>query len=217
MKCLNCGTRVKKSEEICPECGAYITKKKAAFTTEIPLEEDINAEELEKAEKYVRNIENNKPEKYDYKDYLLFPSIIKIGGGILLLAIVIFSFADRPYYIGSRRKISNIICFFASLFSIFLGVATIIQEKKCFLNITSDRVCGRIPIGFFDTEDFDISIDDIIAVNETGFHTRHSNAEVHIVTKEREYVVKGSSETMLSDFSDKLNYNIISKENSHED
>lgn len=213
MKCQSCGARVKKSEELCPECGAYISTEKEYS---IQPEEDIRTEELERAEEYVRNIENNTPEKYDYKDYLILPSILKIGGGIVLFAIVIFSFANPSSYISSKKTLSSVFCFFLSLFAIFSGVASVIQERKCFLNITSDRVHGRIPLGLFDTETFDISIGDIIAVNEKGFHSQHSDAEVHIITKEKEITVKSSSKTMLSDFSDKLNYKMISREKENE-
>ncbi|MBQ8763836.1 MAG: hypothetical protein IJZ07_07010 [Clostridia bacterium] len=217
MKCFNCGARVKKSEEICAECGAYISKAaKTPFSSvQTETDDEINTEELEKAEEYVRNIENS-PEKYDFKDYLILPTLLKIGVGIAMIIISIVAIADSPHFFRASSVYSVLLFTVVGALSVFSGISSFIQERKCVLTVTDDRVFGTIPCGVFDTEKIDISIDDIIEINETGFHSKNSNPKVHIVTKEREITVKGSSKIMLSDFSDKLNYKIIAKENKNE-
>ena len=95
-------------------------------------------------------------------------------------------------------------CILAAIFFIFKGIASVIQERKCVLDVTSEKVSGRIPVGFFDTEAIDVRIEDIIAVTEKDFHSRRLSAEVHIVTKEKEYVVRSSSQDMLLDLSNTI-------------
>lgn len=209
MKCINCGARVKKNEEMCPECGAYISKdtKPAVLPVQTGTKKEISVELLEKATEETENTENTdelKPRKFNFKDYLVFPSIIRIGGGTVLMVASVVSFASRPFRYITSSVYSLMFCILASLFFIFKGIASIIQERKCVLDVTSEKVSGRIPLGFFDTEAIDIDIEDIIAVNEKDFHSKRLSAEVHIVTKEKEYVVRSSSQDMLLDLSNTL-------------
>lgn len=203
MKCLNCGARVKKNDEICPECGAYISrdKKTSVLPVQIETKKEITVELLEKAIEKTEKTDESKPQKYDFMDYLILPSIIRIGGGILLMVASIVSFVSRPFLYISSSVYSLMFCVLASLFFIFKGIASIIQERKCMLDVTAEKISGRIPLGIFDTEAVDINIEDIIAVNEKDFHSKRLGAEVHIVTKEKEYVIKSSSQTMLLDLS----------------
>ncbi len=206
MKCQNCGARVKKIEEICPECGKYISKDKkpAVLSVQTETKKEISVELLEKAIENTEKTENTDeltPRKFNFKDYLIFPSIIRIGGGIVLMVASAASFASRPFRYMTSSVYSLIFCILASLFFILKGIASIIQERNCVLDVTSEKVSGRIPLGFFDTEAIDIDIDSIIAVTERDFHSRRLSAEVHIVTKEKEYVVKSSSQDMLLDLS----------------
>lgn len=199
MKCLNCGARVKKNEEICPECGAYISTERPDVINEIS-ETDIDTEALEKAEEAVRNIDESKPEEYNFSDYLVLPSIIRIGGGLLILAVVIFSLTESPLHNGA----TTVFALFFSIFALFCGISSIVQERNCKLTVNDEKVFGIIPQGFFGTETIDVNIEDIIGINESGFHSKNSNPKVHIVTKEKEYVVKGSSSVMLKDLSNTL-------------
>ena len=204
MKCLNCGARVRKSEELCPECGAYISRDKKPSVLPVQTEKtkkEISVELFEKALKEAENTAELKPRIFDFEDHLIFPSIIRIGGGIVLMVASIVSFVSRPFLYISSSVYSLMFCVLASLFFIFKGIASIIQERKCMLDVTAEKISGKIPLGFFDTETVDINIEDIIAVNEKDFHSKRLSAEVHIVTKEKEYVVRGSSQTMLLDLS----------------
>lgn len=214
MKCLNCGTRVKKSEEICPECGAYISKEKEYA---VQPEDEINHEELEKAEEAVKHIYDSVPVKYDYNDYLLLPSLIRIGGGIVMMILSVVAAIDSSPFFRASSVYSVLLFIIAGILFAFNGISSIIQERKCVLTITDDRVFGTIPSGPFDTENIDIKIDDIIEVNETGFYSKNSTPKVHIVTAENEFTVKGSSKILLKDISDTLKNKIKkSKEKQNE-
>ncbi len=203
MKCLDCGAKIKRDEEICPECGAYISrdKKTSVLPVQTETNKEITVELLEKAIEKTEKTDESKPQKYDFMDYLILPSIIRIGGGIVLMVASIVSFVSRPFLYISSSVYSLMFCVLASLFFIFKGIASIIQERNCALDVTSEKITGRIPLGFFDTEAVEINIGDIIAVNEKDFHSKRLEAEVHIVTKEKEYVVRSSSQTMLLDLS----------------
>lgn len=209
MKCLNCGARVKKSEEICPECGAYISTEKERSSQP---ETVIDREELEKAEEAVKHIYDSDTVKYDYNDYLLLPSLLKIGGGIAMFVFSTISIVRSvSRFASSLSSSSSAFIIIVSVLAVFSGIATIFQEKNCIVTVTEDRIFGTIPGGTFDTENIDIRIEDIIAVNETGFYSKASNPKVHIVTAENEVVIRGSSKTMLSDLSSTLKNRI--KEN----
>ncbi len=209
MKCLNCGARVKKNDEICPECGAYISRdeKPAVLPVQTETKKEISVELLEKAIEESENTENTDeltPRKFNFKDHLIFPSIIRIGGGTVLMVASVVSFASRPFRYITSSVYSLMFCILAAIFFIFKGIASVIQERKCVLDVTSEKVSGRIPVGFFDTEAIDVRIEDIIAVTEKDFHSRRLSAEVHIVTKEKEYVVRSSSQDMLLDLSNTI-------------
>lgn len=199
MKCLDCGAKIKRDEEICPECGAYISRDKKASASSVQTEtkKEITVELLEKAIETTKKTDENKPQKYNFRDYLILPSIIRIGGGILLIIALIISFIKYPF----KNEITTVLCFFFAGYIIFKGIASLIQERNCVLDVTSEKITGTIPLGFFDTEAVEINIGDIIAVNEKDFHSKRLGAEVHIVTKEKEHVVRSSSQTMLLDLS----------------
>ncbi len=211
MKCINCGARIKKSEETCPNCGAYITKNRADFS-------ESTDEVTEKEQEILTNTDDTDTEKFNYKDYLVLPSVFRIVGGIALFVLCIFTFDSKRYFIKRSLLVSHIFALLASVFLIFRGISGIIQERKCKLTMTSDRIYGIIPFGILDTEEIDINIRDIISVRETGFATRYSSPEIHILTAEKEITLKGSSEKMLRRFSKSLYKKIKSlKENENED
>lgn len=209
MKCQNCGARVKKSEEICPECGKYITSKKYTLSDIQPAQEKINYEELEKAEESVKNLvilteDLPQCETFFFKEHLLLPSIIKSVGGIIIFVICIFSFADTRHFVRSSSIAGSAFMLIFAFFLIFDTVSAIIREKNCFVEITDEKVSGIIPEGTFGTESIEISVDDIVMVEKDGFNSKYSHPKVIIKTKENEFEIRGSSQTMLSDLADAL-------------
>lgn len=79
MKCLNCGRKVRKNEEICPECGAYITKDKTSDTVKV---------------KHEGPLVSNKTagRNYSYSEYNYGSVLLRlVGGGVLLVFLIIKS------------------------------------------------------------------------------------------------------------------------------
>lgn len=210
MKCRNCGARVKRSEEICPECGKYIAaENEHVLTHTAPARKEIDCDVLEKAEESVKNIDvltadTSKPEKFIFKDYLLLPSIIRMGVGILTFVVCVLSMSEARFYIRSSSIGSTAIVIIFAFFCIFNAISSIIQERNCFIEITDDKVFGTIPKGTFDTEDFELNIEDIVAAEKEGFHSKHANPKVQIITAENQITVRASSTHMLSDLADAL-------------
>ncbi len=208
MKCRNCGARVKKSEEICPECGKYIAAKKEHISTPaVPTKEEIDYDALEKAEEIVKNLDFSdsqapETETFMFKNYLLLPSIIKSIGGIIVFVVCIFSFADARSFVRSSSIAGTGFMLIFAFFLIFDTVATIIREKNCFIEVTAEKVSGVIPEGTFGTESIEIRIEDISKVKKKGFHSKYSNPKVVISTAEKAVEIRGSSQTMLSDLAD---------------
>ncbi|MBQ2694073.1 MAG: hypothetical protein IJF57_00835 [Clostridia bacterium] len=208
MKCSFCGARVKKSEEICPECGKFIaTKKEHIPTPAVSAKEEIDYDALEKAEEIVKNLDFSdsqapETETFMFKDYLLLPSVIKSIGGIIVFVVCIFSFADTRSFVRSSSIAGSALMLIFAFFLIFDTVAAIIREKNCFIEITDEKVSGVIPEGTFGTQGVDINISDIVAVAKDGFNSKYSHPKVIIKTKENEFKIRATSQNMLSDLAD---------------
>lgn len=208
MKCSFCGARVKKSEEICPECGKFIAAKKEHIPAPAaPSMEEINYDALEKAEEIVKNLDFSdsqapETETFMFKDYLLLPSVIKSIGGIIVFVVCIFSFADTRSFVRSSSIAGSALMLIFAFFLIFDTVAAIIREKNCFIEITDEKVSGVIPEGTFGTQGVDINISDIVAVAKDGFNSKYSHPKVIIKTKENEFKIRATSQNMLSDLAD---------------
>ncbi len=208
MKCSFCGARVKKSEEICPECGKFIAAKKEHIPAPAaPSMEEINYDALEKAEEIVKNLDFSdsqapETETFMFKDYLLLPSVIKSIGGIIVFVVCIFSFADTRSFVRSSSIAGSALMLIFAFFLIFDTVAAIIREKNCFIEITDEKVSGVIPEGTFGTQGVDIKISDIVAVAKDGFNSKYSHPKVIIKTKEDEFKIRATSQNMLSDLAD---------------
>ncbi len=208
MKCSFCGARVKKSEEICPECGKFIAAKKEHIPAPAaPSMEEINYDALEKAEEIVKNLDFSdsqapETETFMFKDYLLLPSVIKSIGGIIVFVVCIFSFADTRSFVRSSSIAGSALMLIFAFFLIFDTVAAIIREKNCFIEITDEKVSGVIPEGTFGTQGVDINISDIVVVAKDGFNSKYSHPKVIIKTKENEFKIRATSQNMLSDLAD---------------
>lgn len=180
MKCENCGAKIKKSDEVCPECGKSIKTK--------PVPEAI------------LNADPATSETFIYSEHLLWPTLLRFIGGTVIILIIIFSIKDIEYYFILRKRIvSALVCGVLALYLLFRGVSGLIQEKNCLLCITPERVYGKIPAGLFGTEEIDIPLADIIAVNETSRHYRlSSSTDLKIVTKQNEIEINASSDELLT-------------------
>lgn len=212
MKCQNCGARVKKSEEICPECGKYIAHKAEHYDVKSQSEE-IDYEKLEAAEAKVKNIGIPTSAKYFYKDYLLLPTLLRGGMGLAVIVFMIYYMCtSMRFRLLSSSQFTTVLAILVGGFSIFSAVASVIQEKNCYLDIADGKVSGVIPKGTFDTEYFEIDLAEIVSVEETGFHSKNSTPKVILISAQKRIEVKGSSKIMLSDFSESVQNKIEERE-----
>lgn len=183
MKCENCGAKITNDEKICPECG--------------------NPLKTEPVPEAILNADPATYETFIYSEHLLWPTLLRFIGGIILIIVVVFSFRDIKYsFMLEDAILTALFCGALALYLFFRGVSGLVQEKNCFVCITPERVYGKIPAGLFDAEEIDIPLADIIAVNETHRHYRlFLSRDLEIVTKQNEIEINASSGELQSKIS----------------
>ena len=201
MKCSYCGSRLKKSDEICPNCSKYVSENKVKI--EVP-ETVINSVKAEKPESHI----SPKDIVFSYKDFSgekMFSTVI--------IALVLFIVVT----ISALRNFSN--NFFSVIFVaafIIIGVVSSVltykQEQNCSITITDDKVSGTVPSGMLETTDFEVKISDIVCVEKEGFYSKHSTPKIIIVTAENRIEIKASSTKMLERFKNTLQERIVENE-----
>lgn len=147
MKCESCGKRLKKSDEVCPECGRYIVHGKNK-NTEIKSEAVTSAESMcnENEIVYKANIPN---------------MIFKLLSAILYIGFFVYDIFIRGTFYGPV-KIAVIPLFILSgLYLCFDAVASFISEKDCTLTFESDRVHGTVPKKRYGKQEISIKYEDI--------------------------------------------------------
>lgn len=183
MKCENCGAKITNDEKICPECG--------------------NPLKTEPVPEAILNADPATSETFIFSEHLLWPTLLRFIGGIILIIVVVFSFRDIKYsFMLEDAILTALFCGALALYLFFRGVSGLVQEKNCFVCITPERVYGKIPAGLFDAEEIDIPLADIIAVNETHRHYRlFLSTDLEIVTKQNEIEINASSGELQSKIS----------------
>lgn len=200
MKCQSCGARVKNNEEMCPECGKYIVRESNQEYSAPPAEE-VDIEQLEAAEAEVMKPTAPTSAEYHYKDHLLLPTLLKGGMGLAIIIFMIYYMCtSMRFRLLPSSRITAVLAILFGGFSIFSAVASFIQQKNCYLDISDSKVSGVIPVGMFDTEHFEIDIADIVCVEKTDFHSKNSSPKVILISAQRRIEIKGASSSMLSDF-----------------
>ena len=147
MKCESCGKRLKKSDEICPECGSYIVRGRNN-NTEIKTEAVTSAESVcnENEIVYKANTPN---------------MIFKLLSAVLYIGFFVYDIFIRGTFYGPV-KIAVIPLFILSGFYLcFDAVASFISEKDCILTFESDRVHGTVPKKRYGKQEISIKYEDI--------------------------------------------------------
>lgn len=191
MKCPECGTRIRRGEEVCSECGKYISEISETKTVDTPKKE-------------VRIITDKKNKNYRYAKHLALPVILKGAMGLFFIAFTIYYMATSPRARFASSSLSSVLIILFGGFSIFSAIASIIQERNCFLCIDEEKVHGIIPKGTFETQEFEIPLSEIVYVEKADFGSRISNPKIIIITAEQRTEVRASSGTMLSEFCEDL-------------
>lgn len=204
MKCKHCGAKLGKTDEICPNCSKFVSDKAA--------ETPVIQTEITSTETKIPDPRFSESDTvFDYKDHILASLLWSLGFALFFgILLVFFSFDDS--YFSSEDFYSLVLAVVVIGLSVFSGVATYINEKKCFIVITDEKVYGTIPKGMLDTTDFEVEISDIVCVEKEGFHGKHSTPKIVIVTKENNIEIKASSSKLLSAFKNKLQERIVENE-----
>ena len=151
MKCPECGTRIRRGEEVCSECGKYISK-------EIP-------QTTEKKEVKIINTEN-RAKTYRYEEHMVLSVCLRIVFGILIIVFFFVYMLTSPRARFTSSAFSSAIMLLGGGFSIFSAIASIIQERNCFLCIDGEKVHGIIPEGTFETKEFEVPLSEVVYVEK---------------------------------------------------
>lgn len=160
MKCESCGKRLKKSDEICPECGKYITRKK----TGTPSPEAVPAEPVRNENEFI------------FKDNIPL-LIFKLFTAVVFIGICIYTFIK-----GSPSDFRDIILSFASIFICVDAFAVFFQERGCRLTFDNDRAHGTVPGGKFGKKEISIAYDEILNI-EFVIGSKYSPSHVSVLLK----------------------------------
>lgn len=206
MKCKFCGSKLKKSDEICPNCSKFVFEKDNKPTAAAdPEAEPISEFTEEKSDDSVRI--------FNYKNHILKSLLIPLCTGLfLILMLVLNSLRSNKIYFSSTDFYSYVPVILMIALSFFRGISTYIQEKKCIITVTEDKVFGTIPKGVFQTEDFEVRTADILCVEKEGFHGKHADPAIIIVTAENRIEIKSSSSKLLERFKNTLQERIVENE-----
>lgn len=165
MKCEQCGKRLKKSDEICPECGRYIVRKKNNI--------EIKSEAFTSADPVCNENE------VVFKDNIPL-LILKIFASIFLVGICIYSLIERSFLAG--RTMRDVIVILASIIILVDAFAVFFNERGCKLIFESDRVHGTVPGGKFGKNEISINYDGILKT-EFVAGSKYSPSSVSILLR----------------------------------
>lgn len=182
MKSQNYNAKITNDEKNCPESDAPV--KNESVPVAIPDADPATSE------------------TFIYSEHLLIPSLLRFAGAIYLIVNIASSFKNTEFlFMFERTVLASLIWGAVALFLIFRGISAIIQERKCFLCITPEKIYGKIPSGFFNVKEIDIPTANIIAVNKSNWlgalGIPFFFVYLKILTKESETEIDASSRTML--------------------
>ena len=143
MKCDFCGKRIKKSEDICPNCG------KSAIRAAVP------AEEVTAASDGTVTIR--------YDDYTVTANILQIVACIVLT--VLFPVTDLldEGFVETKTLFSCGLFVILAILTAFNTAFAVIQSKQCYITFSEDKISGVMPAKYAETEEFSISTEDVTA------------------------------------------------------
>ncbi len=188
MKCPECGEKIKSGEEVCSNCGKYISKEKTQPA----------------AEKGIRIITESKTKTYRYEKRIILSVSLRLFMGLFIIGFYFYYMITSPRARFTSSAFSGVLMLLFGGFSIFSAIASIIQERNCFLCIGKEKVHGIIPKGTFETQEIEIPLSEIVYVEKADFNSRFSNPKIIIITAAQRTEVRASSGTMLSEFCEEL-------------
>ncbi|MBQ2694074.1 MAG: hypothetical protein IJF57_00840 [Clostridia bacterium] len=192
MKCSFCGAVFDESEELCPECGKYISENFSQELSEDKSEENPLGEFID---------------SFDYKDSSVIRSVCFAIPGLLLAAPMIFEIIKlfvRPYYsmfmYFSKSDIKIIVLFVLGMAIIIASIALLFTSKKCFVSVYENGISGIVPKNPFKAVPFDIMFNDIKELKRMGFYSlkeatpvitvKTADIKIRISLPEKKYTIK---------------------------
>ncbi len=162
MKCESCGKRLKKSDEVCPECGRYISREKTHIR---------EASSLSEVKKSVFN--ENEVVFSGNLPLLIF----KLCLSVALIGIGVYTFIN-----GRRSEVRDIIFFIASILILVDSFLTFFKEKGCILTFEKERVHGTVPSTRTGKKEIDIRYDEILKT-ERVMGSKYTPAHISVLLK----------------------------------
>ncbi|MBO5230657.1 MAG: hypothetical protein J6B52_04500 [Clostridia bacterium] len=192
MKCSFCGAVFDESEELCPECGKYISENLSQEPSEDKSEENPLGKFID---------------SFDYKDSSVIRSVCFAIPGLLLAAPMIFEIIKlfvRPYYsmfmYFSKSDIKIIVLFVLGMAIIIASIALLFTSKKCFVSVYENGISGIVPKNPFKAVPFDIMFNDIKELKRMGFYSlkeatpvitvKTADIKIRISLPEKKYTIK---------------------------
>lgn len=144
MRCVFCGSKISKKDEICPECGKYLSEKPFAQSAE-----KNNLGEILRFFKCT-DFANNA-----FLCYAIF--------GVMLMLPVIRLIIDNPeeikYLIGFYSQ--TLLMLIIGLVLLICGIISFFVFRKCYIGIKENGVYGRRPLFPLRTGYFEVYFEDI--------------------------------------------------------
>lgn len=151
MKCDSCGKRLKKSDEICPECGKYIVRKKSPKPETTP--------EVFVSEEPVCN-EN----EVVFRDNITSLAL-KLGLATVPFVFCIISIVRSSFFYDASDALSDTFLIIISILLYIDAFAVFYREKGCRLTFEEDYFHGTVPIKHAGRQEISIRYDEIAATD----------------------------------------------------
>ncbi len=146
MKCDFCGKRIKKSEDICPNCG------KSVIRAAVPAEEVTTASDGTVTIRYD-----------DYISHTVTANILQIVACIVLTALFPVTDLLDEGFVETKTLFSCGLFVILAILTAFNTAFAVIQSKQCYITFSEDKISGVMPAKFAETEKFSISTEDVTA------------------------------------------------------
>lgn len=168
MKCESCGKRLKKSDEICPECGSYIVRGRNN-NTEIKTEAVTSAESVCNENEIV------------YKGNIV-SLVLQLSLAVFYIGFMIYYMIDRAGSIHYHRTALVPVHILLGAFLCFDAVASFLKEKGCRLVFDRDCIHGTVPNKRYGKQEINIRYEDI-EDTVIFFGSKHEHASVSVCLK----------------------------------
>ncbi len=168
MKCEQCGKRLKKSDEICPECGSYIVRGK-----------NNNTETKSEAVTSAGSVCNENEIVFKNNVTVL---VLQLALAVFYIGFMIYYMIDRAGSIHYHRTALVPIHILLGAYLCFDAVASFLKEKGCHLIFDRDCIHGTVPNKRYGKQEISIRYEDI---EDTViiFGSKHEKARVSVCLK----------------------------------